>query len=106
MSYKFLINQNYLKEGVFGVLVYMLTSHAEGSQFESGCRLGLFFQVWKFVWPKGQSDDFYPITSYIWGRGEYWPGKNHKYFRKRKLFMEYQSIFFKIFWLEKFVLIL
>ena len=35
-------------------------------------------------------------------RGELWPGKNHKYFKKRKLFMEYQSIFFKIFWLKKF----
>jgi hypothetical protein len=39
-------------------------------------------------------------------RGEFWPGKNHKYFKKRKLFMEYQSIVFKIFRLEKFVLIL
>ena len=28
-------------------------------------------------------------------KGEVWPGKNFKYIKKRKLFMEYQPIFFQ-----------
>ena len=38
-------------------------------------------------------------------RGAYWPGKNHNYFKKRKLYMEY-FFSFLIFWFSKFFLIL
>ena len=39
-------------------------------------------------------------------RGEVWPGKNNKYIKKRKLFMEQQPIFFKTFWITLFFLII
>ena len=32
-----------------------------------------------------KNDGLIRVTS----RGEFWPGKNHKYFKTRKLFMEY-----------------
>ena len=73
---------------------------------ESKCYFRADILVDQLAWGHPETTSSFKEERGVPNRGGVWPGKNHKYFIKRKLDIKFQIFFLFNIFIQKFILIL